>query len=149
MIDSDPQSPICPLPLLHGSTPVGIAPYYWQYDGCICEPGHTANYTRVGAAAGAAASSSSSGGAGAEGPITGMVCEGQGAPPRHSGQLVPWWGIVVAVLGGLLLAGVLLVLAYRLVPSVVRYRALLAKRMPPGGWVTRGSGGFRRRVGGR
>ena len=126
-----PAQPACPLALLRGRTPVGLSPYYWQYVGCLCGPGYIANYTR-GSSSNNSSNNNSSSSSSSAGPIVGMVCVP--APPGHgaAGPAVPWWGILLLVAGGLV-AGVLgLLLLRRLVPSVVRYRTMLAKKMPPG-----------------
>ncbi|GIM09453.1 hypothetical protein Vretimale_13299, partial [Volvox reticuliferus] len=130
IITSDPGSPTCPMPLLRGSTPVGIAPFYWQFVGCKCKEGFTRNETR-GLQPGAANGSSSS----SVDAIIGLSC----FPVSARGPVMPGWGIALVVLGSLLTLALLALLAYRLVPSVVRYRTMLAKRMPPG---------FSRRAGG-
>lgn len=45
----------------------------------------------------------------------------------------PWWAAVVLAIGGCALGASLLVVARRLAPSVERYRAIMGKRLPPGG----------------
>ncbi|KAG2502119.1 hypothetical protein HYH03_000611 [Edaphochlamys debaryana] len=141
----DAGDPLCPQPYLRqvstsDASHVGIAPYYWHYQGCACAYGYVAEFD-VAYANGTNATTTNAAANASDpddwGPVVGMRCvllPPEPRPPRGggSGAMIPWWAILSIVAGGLLLLAAGLLLLHRLVPSVVRYRAMLAKRMPPG-----------------
>ncbi|KXZ45804.1 hypothetical protein GPECTOR_50g598 [Gonium pectorale] len=124
--------PHCPSAVLRSGGYVGMSPYYWHYANCTCSPGATPvfNASTSNATTASAPAGTSSGATGGEGET--MFCVPDGGPGSGERPGLSWWVVVIIVAGGLVLLGAGLLLVYRLLPSVVRYRAALAKRMPPG-----------------
>ncbi|GFR43304.1 hypothetical protein Agub_g4370, partial [Astrephomene gubernaculifera] len=136
-IGSGPGSLHCPQPLLRGQLHLEMSPYYWQFEGCNCGAGYIpnrtfANGTTTNTSSSLLSSSSSTTSSSSSSRVVSMTCVAAGPGPGGRGLLVSWWVIVLVVVGGLALSAALLLLLWRLVPSVVRYRAAMAKRMPPG-----------------
>ncbi len=133
-----PGGPVCPAAFLHNASIAAVPPFYWQFAGCNCMSEYYPKYIYANASVNTSSSANTqqqqgSGG----GRVVDMEC--LALPPERGGgpggtvSPIPWWGIVVIVVGGLLVAAAALVGVHRLVPSIVKYRTLLAKRMPPGG----------------